>query len=255
MTTALTQEDQTVQGRPLPAWAAPADFLVSARSLLEYRGMFRLTNEDVCRGRVLDCPGGAASFSAEATRLGADVVSVDPVYALPTDVLAARSRRSVDDAVAFSRDNPQLFSWTFFRSPAHHAQVRRDACETFVRDIAAARADAAGGRSARYVAGALPALPFADEEFALTLSSHLLFVYDDRIDLESTVAAIAEMVRVTRREGEVRVFPLVSATGGRSALVDRVRERLARAGLASTVERVWYEAQRGGNELLRVRRA
>ena len=38
-------------------------YLVSARSAAEYRAMFALTDDDL-RGRVLDCPGGGASFTA-----------------------------------------------------------------------------------------------------------------------------------------------------------------------------------------------
>ncbi len=37
--------------------------------------------------------------------------------------------------------------------------------------------------------------------------SHLLFVYDDRLDLAFHIAAITEMLRVAR---EVRIFPLVA---------------------------------------------
>ena len=33
-----------------------------------------------------------------------------------------------------------------------------------------------------YVAGELPELPFADDEFDLTLVSYLLFAYQDRFD-------------------------------------------------------------------------
>ncbi|RZS41055.1 hypothetical protein EV193_103373 [Herbihabitans rhizosphaerae] len=40
------------------------EMLVSPRSLAEYRGMFRLTDGDLA-GRILDCPGGGAGFTAE----------------------------------------------------------------------------------------------------------------------------------------------------------------------------------------------
>jgi len=54
--------------------------LVSARSFEEYLAMFNLDDADLT-GRVLDCPGGAASFAAEAGARGVDVLAVDPVYA------------------------------------------------------------------------------------------------------------------------------------------------------------------------------
>ena len=37
----------------------------------------------------------------------------------------------------------------------------------------------------RYVAAALPTLPFGDGWFRLTLSSHLLFVYPDQLDFRN----------------------------------------------------------------------
>ena len=225
---------------------ALSDYLVSARALMEYRGMFRLTNDELRGGPILDCPGGAASFAAEVRRLGGNVVSVDPMYRLQPRDLARRARADLERAVQVSADAPQLFSWTFFRSIEHHRQVRSDACDIFTVDYEDERS--------HYLPAALPRLPFADGAFALTLSSHLLFVYDDRIDAEATLAALRELVRVTAEDGEVRVFPLVSARGGRSALVEPVLAALRKEGLDLRLERVWYEAQRGGNELLRIRR-
>jgi hypothetical protein len=52
--------------------------------------MFTLTETDL-RGRaVSDCPGGASSFTAEASERGAHVVAVDPAYSLPTKTLRQR---------------------------------------------------------------------------------------------------------------------------------------------------------------------
>lgn len=65
------------------------DFLVSARSFDEYRAMFALTDADL-RGRVLDCPGGGASFTAAARARGADAFAVDPIYASRPRELVAR---------------------------------------------------------------------------------------------------------------------------------------------------------------------
>ena len=58
------------------------EYLVSARSFAEYRALFGLTDGDL-RGSVLDCPGGAAGFTATACARGVDARAVDPVYALP----------------------------------------------------------------------------------------------------------------------------------------------------------------------------
>ena len=233
----------------MPSVLAPADYLISARGLMEYRGMFRLTEDELRHGPILDCPGGAASFGAEVRRLGGTVVSVDPIYARPVEEVVDRAFDAVISTSQTSAEHPHMFSWTFFRSVEHHRQVRTDACREFVRDITDP-----SERASRYVAAALPRLPFDDGSFRLTLSSHLVFTYDHLIDVDASIAALVELARVTAPDGEVRVFPLVSASGGRSTQVDDVRTALGARGLETRIERVWYEAQRGGNEFLRIRR-
>jgi hypothetical protein len=78
------------------------------------------------------------------------------------------------------------------------------------------------------------------------LSSHFLFTYADRLDLEFHRAALRELHRVARRE--VRVFPLLEQ-GGRpvAALLSGL---LATLGIPHRIQRVDYEFQRGGNEML-----
>jgi len=59
------------------------------RSLDEYRKMFALTPEDL-RGRIIDCASGPASFNAEATGAGHQVISCDPLYRLSADAIRRR---------------------------------------------------------------------------------------------------------------------------------------------------------------------
>ena len=55
------------------------EYLVSARSMAEYRAMFSLTDADL-RGRILDCPGGGAAFTATACAGGATAIAADPAF-------------------------------------------------------------------------------------------------------------------------------------------------------------------------------
>jgi hypothetical protein len=48
------------------------------RSFDEYRRMFNLTSEDL-GGRIVGCGDGPASFNAEATVQGRQVISCDPL--------------------------------------------------------------------------------------------------------------------------------------------------------------------------------
>jgi hypothetical protein len=225
---------------------------VSARSLAEYRAMFGLTEADLAGGRILDCPAGAASFGAEARAAsagaeGASIVGVDPAHAMPTGALLARA---ADDALRASQHscaNADRYRWDgWFRSHQALLAARQEAGRRFAADFRSA----GPRRGRRYLAGALPHLPFAAGSFRLTLSSHLLFVYADRLDFDFHLAAVVELVRVTEPGGEVRLFPLLDPDAVRYPDLDRLRAQLERRRIATELRRVDYVVQVGGGELL-----
>lgn len=215
------------------------EYLVSARSFSEYRAMFALTDDDLT-GRVLDCPGGAASFTAAAAGLGCDAVAVDPVYAATHDALATRLAVELERGRVWAAATADRYGWDFYGSPEGHARLRADSAQTFLRDRAS--------RPDRYVTGALPSLPFPDSSFDLVLSSHLLFTYADRLDLDFHRTALREMARVSR--GQVRVFPLVDQAGhDRPELLAAL---LADDELRATVRTVDFEFQHGARSMLQL---
>lgn len=200
----------TTPHQPAPGFG---DVLVSARSLAEYRAMFDLTDVDLA-GSVLDCPGGAASFTAEARHEGVDVVAVDPTYPPPGPAvergrglrqLGEHATAEAERGAAWARDHAGDFVWTFFTSPPDHLARRLAAAAAFTGHASA--------EPEHYLHASLPRLPFADGAFDLVLCSHLLFTYADRLDDAFHLAALRELVRVARRE--VRVFPLVVVGGDR----------------------------------------
>lgn len=217
--------------------------LISCRSLAEYLGMFALTDSEL-RGRILDCPGGAAGFTAEAAALGCDATACDPIYAgAAPDDLAAHAHAETARANAYLRAHPDQYVWTFFAGPEHHRATRNAAALRFAESFRAC--------PQRYVAGALPDLPFAAATFDLALCSHLLFSYADRLDEAFHLAALRELVRVAR---EVRVFPLVAMGSAAPLDLDDLRCALAADGVDTEVRGVGYEFQRGGREMLVCRR-
>ncbi|MGY1659798.1 methyltransferase domain-containing protein [Geodermatophilus sp. SYSU D00705] len=220
-------------------------YLVSARSFEEYRAMFALSDGDLA-GRVLDCPGGGAGFTAGARARGVDAVAVDPVYATPPAALAARLAGELERGRAWAQAHADRYVWDFYGSPAGHTRVRAEAARAFAADRAAA--------PGRYVCAALPALPFRDGAFDLVLSSHLLFTYADRLDPAFHLAALRELARVSR--GQVRVYPLVDQAGRPLPdLLAGLLADLATAGVAAEVRDVGYEFQRGARSLLRLARS
>jgi len=214
--------------------------LVTSRSAAEYHAMFDLTAGDVAAGRVLDCCAGASSFAAET---GSHVVAVDPAYALGAAELAARVEHGLRDGDRIIEDNTGAFEWDWYGTPARRTLMRRAAGRRFLADL--------GAGPGRYVAGALPALPFADAAFDLVLCSHLLFTWADRYGAEWHHAALRELVRVARRE--VRVFPLVvQGSGGPVPFLGDVLEWLRAAGLRPRLRDVPYRFQRGAHQMLSV---
>ena len=211
------------------------------RDAAEYAAFFAL-GEREAGWRILDCGGGPSSFTAETIRRGGDAVAVDPLYGRPAAEIASR----VDEAAGVMRDGLAAthgrFVWDLYGS-----------IEALVaRRLATMRAFLADYGPGRYVGGTLPSLPFADSTFDLVLCSHLLFLYDHALDLDFHERALAEMLRLGR---EVRVFPLLDLGGGPSRLVEPATRRLADRGIEAATEPVAYEFQKGGNRMLRLRRA
>ncbi len=64
-------------------------------------------------------------------------------------------------------------------------------------------------------------------------------------------SAIREMCRVAQ---EVRIFPLLELGGEPSPLVPRMVDECGSQGFDMSIEAVDYEFQRGGNEMMRIRR-
>ncbi len=223
------------------------EFLLTARSLAEYRAMFALTEDDL-RGRVLDCPGGAAGFTGEIAELGVSAVAVDPFYALPAKQVCETALADTDRGNAWSATHGEMYLWDWYDGdPEVHRRIRHDAVRRFGADLEA--------HPDRYVAAGLPALPFPDNDFDLVLSSHLLFTYADRLDTDFHLAALAELARVSR--GEVRVYPLLDHSG--AALPDllaSLRAALAQRGIRTELrETVAYEFQSGARDMLVLRSA
>jgi hypothetical protein len=215
-------------------------YLISSRSFEEYRSMFLLTDRDL-KGELLDCPGGASSFTAHASALGALVTAVDPVYAVPAPVLRDLVEGEPERGSAHTAAGLDRYVWDFFGDIEGHRKLRKSSATTFVRDIAE--------HPERYVPGSLPGLPFGDRQFDLVLSSHFLFTYADRLDQHFHCEALIELHRVCR--GEVRVFPLLDQAGrSLSEMTGALVARLDDQGIDAKVSDVPYEFQRGGNQML-----
>jgi hypothetical protein len=206
--------------------------------------MLALSEEDLGR-RILDCAGGPASFNAELTELGGTIVSCDPLYEYSPEAIDARIRETAPLMIEHAKHDRDLYVWTAFDSPEQLVEARLATMKRFIEDFPD------GLRKERYRPFALPSLSFADGEFELALCSHLLFTYSEMLPLDFHVASIRELARVA---AEVRVFPLLDQSGAASSHLQGLMRALTDEGYLLRKQRVPYEFQRGGNEMLVVLR-
>jgi hypothetical protein len=214
------------------------------RSYDEYCRMFALTEADLA-ARILGCGDGPASFNAEATRLGGHVVSCDPLYQFDAAQIRQRIDATYDTVLEQARQNAGEFVWDTIRSLDELGRLRMAAMNAFLDDYAS------GVAEGRYITAELPQLPFDDGAFDVALCSHFLFLYSQQFDEAFHLASMLELCRVAR---EVRVFPLLALGAQPSPHLAPVTAALEASRFAVSVERVPYEFQRGGNQMLRVTR-
>jgi len=192
-------------------------------------------------GLVVDCCAGASSFVAELATRGGRGLALDPVYALGLDAVRVAAMQSLAAGAAIVDDHADRFVWDWYGSAARRDVLRSAAAARFVEDIAR--------RPSAYLAAALPWLPLADAAADLVLCSHLLFTWADTLDVSWHRAALAELVRICRRE--VRVFPLVvQGTGEPVPLLGTLLDELRTDGHDVVVRDVSYEFQRGAHAML-----
>jgi SAM-dependent methyltransferase len=169
------------------------------RTFEEYRRYFLLEPDDLIGKRVLDVASGVSSFCAEASELGINVTSFDPIYSLLPEKIIERAEPDLESVYREIGRVP-TYRWDFYKNPEYMRALRKCASTIFLMDYKA--------HPERYVAGELPELPFAEGEFDLALVSYFLFAYQDRLDYEFHRDSIVEIMRVTK--DEARIYPTVT---------------------------------------------
>ncbi|HEO97942.1 MAG: SAM-dependent methyltransferase [Campylobacterales bacterium] len=214
------------------------------RNLSEYQAMFLLSDLEL-RSKIVGCGDGPASFNAEVTALGGDVVSVDPLYRFSKMQIAQRIDEVADKVLEQVKQNEKDFVWHTIPGPEALYTLRMEAMQQFLDDYEE------GKKEGRYIEGALPDFSFEENQFDLALSSHFLFLYSEHLDEAFHLRAIEEMLRVAK---EVRIFPLVTLEGHLSQHLKGVIERLERSGFSTEVISTAYEFQKGGDKMLKIGR-
>ena len=215
------------------------------RSYDEYLRMFALSAADLDR-QILGCGDGPASFNAELSQRGGHIISIDPIYEFDVPQIKSRIAETYEEVMAQTRKNKHEFIWETITSVEELGRIRMLAMDTFLDDFDA------GKQTGRYIAGALPSLPFDNGRFDLALSSHFLFLYSAHFSAEFHLQALQEMLRVAQ---EVRVFPLLMLGGAPSPHLDFVIKQITKEGFSIEIKRTQYEFQKGGDEMLIIKYA
>jgi hypothetical protein len=218
------------------------DIAFIGRTTSEYERLFDLDLSAWTDESILDCPGGACAFVAEANERGVEAVAADLLYDTPPEELRERCENDIDTAIAGFDGVEDQFVWSFYDDVADVRAHWTAACERFIEDYA----DQHGAD--RYVPARLPELPFGDDSFSLVLSAHLMFLYMDDLSHEFHEDSLLELARVASEE--VRVYPLVRFDGKRYPRLDDLRETLAETGYDTEIRSVPFEFLREDPEML-----
>jgi hypothetical protein len=210
------------------------------RTFEEYMRMFSLSVEELRGNRILDCPGGACSFTAIGNNMGLDITACDIAYDHEVEQLREKGIRDVEHAILHMEKVKDSYVWDYFHDIEGLQKNRIQALNDCTRHMMTA--------NEKYIPAVLPSLPFKNEEFDLLLSAHFLFTYADRLDFEFHIKVMEELLRVTKKE--VRIFPLVDLEGKRYEHLDKVIRYLAEIGYAAEEVKVSYEFQANANSML-----
>ena len=214
------------------------------RSLSEYREMFSLSDNDL-KKNILGCGDGPASFNAELSKVGNNIISIDPIYEFSPKEIRSRIDEVYPQILSQVAKNTEDYVWKGIASVEAMGSARMDAMQNFLGDYEQ------GKKSGQYINASLPTLPFKNTEFELALCSHYLFLYSEHVNQEQHILSMKELCRVA---SEVRVYPLLSIDNNQvSPHLKPVTAALKKSGFSASLVPVKYEFQKGATEMLVVK--
>jgi len=104
------------------------------RSFEEYQKMFGLSDDDLNK-RILGCGDGPASFNAEATERGYQIISCDPVYQFNVEEIRRRIDEVYPEIMAKMQQGADSYIWDSLGSVEQLGKVRMAAMSRFLSDF------------------------------------------------------------------------------------------------------------------------
>ncbi len=213
------------------------------RTLGEYKKMFRLTENDLNK-QIISFGDGPASFNFEMQESYTPVASIDPIYQFSKKDIEKRIEETKETVMNQMKENQDNFIWSSIKNVEELEEIRMQAMSDFLADFDL------GKKQSRYIYHELPGKTiFEEQTFDIGLSSHFLILYS-KLGLDFHIDSISEMLRICK---EVRIFPLLNLNAEKSEVLEGIIEAFGNEFKVS-VEKVEYEFQKGGNEMLRIKR-
>jgi hypothetical protein len=219
-------------------------FVFLGRTWEEYLLIFDIKEEQLIGKHVLDCPGGACSFTAVANQKGIRAAAIDAAYYYSIEELKKKGLDDIEYTLSKIEQVKDKCRWEYFEDTK---ELRKERVKALIQCIEDMETD-----NSRYFPAILPVLPFENDSFDITLSAHFLFMYADKIDYNFHLQTIKEMMRVTK--GEIRIFPVTDMNGKRYEHIDEIKEWISTKGWEVTEIKAPYEFHRNVNTMLKLRR-
>ena len=80
----------------------------------------------------------------------------------------------------------------------------------------------------------------------MSLVSHLLFIYENKLNYEFHRNTIRELVRIT--SAEIRIFPIINLQGNRSKYVEKIKKEFSKFTISE--QKIDYEFMKNANKML-----
>lgn len=219
------------------------DIVLIGRTFDEYYRMFDLGSINPGNVSILDVASGVSSFCRAANSKGYNVTASDRIYSLPADEIQEKCGRDLEMVMKQIPGLAHMYVWDYFRDVLALRNQRELAYRLFVEDFRI-------HGNQRYLPVNYPETDFQDNQFNISLVSHLLFVYDDRLDYNFHKRTLQELLRITSKE--IRIFPLVRLNGERSSFVDKLMIDRDFNRYKILIRKVEYEFMKNGNEMMQI---
>jgi hypothetical protein len=211
------------------------------RTFEEYYVMFELNNPLLKNEIILDVASGVSSFRVEADRQGFNVTASDRIYTFSPAEIENKCSQDLDMIIKQLPGLADLYKWNFFKDVDSLQVHREKAYKLFIEDFKKYG-------TKKYVPVEYPLTGFLDKQFTVSLVSHFLFLYEDKLNYDFHKKTIMELLRITSKE--IRIFPIVNLKGKKSSFVNALMQDKDFERFKIIIKKVDFEFMKNGNEIM-----